>query len=82
VRFSQPRATKQTLGIPDRLYLCPRRGLAFWGELKRVGGKATPQQTALHDDLRACGMTVVVGPASVQIAEMERIVTMRAEGAK
>jgi hypothetical protein len=77
VRFSQPRASKQSPGIPDRLYLCPRRGRGFWGELKRVGGKATPQQRALHEALRACGHTVVVGPAQDQIAEMDRIVLNR-----
>lgn len=32
VSFSQPRATKQTEGIPDRRYRC--FGVAFWWEVK------------------------------------------------
>jgi hypothetical protein len=49
VRFSQPRHTMQSHGIPDRRYYPPRdrRGDEwgpFWFECKREGGKQRPEQ--------------------------------------
>lgn len=65
VRLSQPRATKQTPGIPDRIYAHPRQGVLVWAELKSAKGKPSPSQVAFHAMLRACGQVVVVGTADV-----------------
>ena len=64
VRFSQPRATKQTPGIPDRLYLHPVHRVAVWAELKSEKGKATPAQKQMHERLRASGQNIVCGTAN------------------
>lgn len=70
VHFSQARASKQTPGIPDRLYLHPGHGIALWAELKRAGGKVSPQQERFHGWLRDCGHAVVVGPADAVVAAL------------
>jgi hypothetical protein len=47
VRFSQPRHTMQSHGIPDRRYYPPKqsdRHAPFWFECKRKGGKQRPDQ--------------------------------------
>lgn len=44
VRFSQARATNQTLGIPDRRYRNTTIGRAFWWEVKAANGKLSEQQ--------------------------------------
>lgn len=60
VRFSQPRASKQTPGIPDRLYLDERTGRWTWAEIKRATGKTTEAQDEMHRRFRACGIPVEV----------------------
>jgi len=60
VRFSQARASQQTPGIPDRLYLLPSSGVALWVEVKRARGKVSPAQKELHELLRASGHEVEV----------------------
>lgn len=48
VRFSQPRHTMQSFGIPDRRYYPPKRSAItrcpFWFEVKKKGGKQRPDQ--------------------------------------
>lgn len=65
VKFSQPRRTMQTRGIPDRLYLHPSRKLAVWAELKTEKGKASAHQHQFHERLRECGQLIVCGTANV-----------------
>lgn len=77
VRFSQPRATKQTPGIPDRLYLHPRKRAAFWWEAKSETGECSPAQMALHADLVRSGHVVCVGTSGIAIDEMKRITGAR-----
>lgn len=50
IRFSQGRETRQTPGIPDRLYrLC---GVTFWWEVKPEDGHLTAEQLGfLRDEL-------------------------------
>ena len=75
VRFSQPRNTMQTHGIPDRLYCHPGRGIAVWAELKSERGRVSPHQQAFHAMLRACGHEVLVGTADAiapRLAELLR----------
>lgn len=64
IRFSQPRKTMQTRGIPDRLYLHVGRSLAVWAEIKSEKGKVSESQKALHDLLSHCGQHVVCGTAN------------------
>jgi hypothetical protein len=73
VNFSQPRASKQTPGIPDRLYGRADRRSVFWYESKSVKGKTSAAQKDMHAFLRASGHVVVVGVAQVAIDEMLRI---------
>jgi len=59
-KLSQPRATKQTPGIPD-LYLQHRMHRWHgWCEVKRPGGKTTPAQDVWHDCERKSGGIVIV----------------------
>lgn len=63
VRFSQPRRTMQTLGIPDRRYYHVARGVALWFECKRPGGRQRPAQRAFQTLVEACGERYVLGGA-------------------
>lgn len=54
-RFSQSRQTRQTPGIPDRLYLHEGRQLAVWWEAKRAGGKQRPEQKEFQRLVTAIG---------------------------
>lgn len=66
-RLSQPRATKQTPGLPDRLYTDETRGVAVWWEAKREGGRQRPAQRAFQRAVEACGDVYLLGPATVLI---------------
>lgn len=78
IRFSQPRNTMQTLGIPDRRYYRPdpaydvRFALAVWWEAKREGGKQSEAQKAFQALVESCGEEYVVGPLSALVAWCER----------
>lgn len=61
IRFSQPRNTMQTEGIPDRRYYHPRFP-AVWWEAKRVGGTQRKAQAAFEDIAEACDEVYVLGP--------------------
>lgn len=79
IRFSQPRATKQTAGIPDRRYYRPPRiveregarfmdslhGYALWWEAKTSEGKQSPAQKVFQELVEACGETYLVGTDAV-----------------
>jgi hypothetical protein len=65
VKFSQPRRTMQTRGIPDRLYLHPIHRVAVWAEVKSEKGKLSEAQKALHNTLALAGQMVVTGTANV-----------------
>jgi hypothetical protein len=59
VRFSQARATMQTLGIPDRRYRV--HGVAFWFEVKAEDGKLTTAQHAFLLAEIECGNVASCG---------------------
>jgi hypothetical protein len=65
VKFSQPRRTMQTRGIPDRLYLHPIHRVAVWAEVKSEKGKLSEAQKGLHNTLALAGQMVVTGTANV-----------------
>ena len=58
-RFSQPRASKQTLGIPDRYARHPRLGLRLWIEVKAGKNRLSAHQEAWHAAEHAAGGHVV-----------------------
>lgn len=61
LRFSQRRRSRQTEGIPDRLYAHELLRVAFWFEAKFGRGAVEEDQENVHTLLRLCGHRVVVG---------------------
>lgn len=61
VRFSQPRNTMQTPGIPDRKYYHMARRLTLWFECKREGGRQSQAQRRFQLMAEACGERYVLG---------------------
>ena len=61
VRFSQPRHTMQSSGIPDRKYYNVASGVTFWFECKKPGGKQSNAQKQFQQMCEACGETYVLG---------------------
>lgn len=47
---------------------------------KREGGRLSNHQRAMHEELRACGHTVIVGTAAEAIAHMEWVLGVPAAG--
>lgn len=58
--YSQPRATKQTPGIPDLYGQHAAWRLRVWVEVKTAKGKTSPAQERWHAQERAAGGTVLV----------------------
>lgn len=65
VNYSQPRASKQTPGIPDREYFHPGRGLFAKWEAKTPRGAQSPAQQQYQVWCDACGVPYLVGPPIV-----------------
>lgn len=61
VNYSQPRATKQTAGIPDREYFHTARRLFLKWEAKTPTGKQSPAQREYQEWCEATGISYVVG---------------------
>ncbi len=62
VRFSQPRATMQTPGIPDLKVYCVRKRCSWWHEVKRPkGGKQSKDQELFQQMAEKCGETYILG---------------------
>jgi hypothetical protein len=59
-RLSQPRASRQTLGLADVYAMHDRRGPLWW-EAKREGGKQSARQKAFQNQCIACGVPYVLG---------------------
>jgi hypothetical protein len=58
--LSQPRASMQTLGLPDLYLQNPRRKLRLWVEVKREKGKLSEAQMRWHEAETAAGGMVAV----------------------
>ncbi|HEV8448564.1 MAG TPA: hypothetical protein VGQ44_17160 [Gemmatimonadaceae bacterium] len=65
ISFSQPRATKQTAGISDRLYINAKRRLAVFWEAKTSTGKQSPHQRDFQALVESVDWTYVVGTDAV-----------------
>ncbi len=66
VRFSQARATRQSLGISDRRYRL--RGVAFWFEVKPPDGQLTREQHVFLESEAECGEVVGCGGTEELVA--------------
>jgi hypothetical protein len=81
VSFSQPRASKQTEGIPDLRIYHPRLGLAWWHEVKRQSGgqyyarshRQTPAQQAFQSLVESCGEEYLMGARDVAEAKLREL---------
>lgn len=71
IRFSQARATMQTPGISDRLYINPARELAVWWEAKSSKGKQSPAQRSFQLLIESVGWAYVVGTDDALIGYLE-----------
>ena len=68
IRFSQPRNTMQTPGIPDRLYLHEGEGLAVWWEAKTAKGVTSYAQQEFQRMALVCGHQHVLGTDDALLA--------------
>ena len=75
--FSQPRATLQTMGIPDLYARHMAWGLRVWVEVKTKTGKLSLDQKVWHEIERAAGGIVLVARSAKdaidQIAEIRSL---------
>jgi hypothetical protein len=62
-------------GTPDRLAILA--GLAIFIEVKRIGEKPTPEQIAVHEDLRANGAIVIVAQRLEDVQTVIEKITQR-----
>jgi hypothetical protein len=51
----------QSAGLPDLWVFAPRRGVAFWHEVKAADGSPSVDQVAFASLCEACGMGHVMG---------------------
>lgn len=58
---SQYRPSQVTEGIPDLFVMYPRRGLAFWMEVKAPNGRLRASQRAFRERALASGQLHIVG---------------------
>lgn len=66
-RFEQTRASRICLGLPDRRY--HRGAFRVWVELKKPGGKLTPEQYAwLRSEIEAGALALPVDDVAVLAA--------------
>lgn len=71
--LSQPRATMQTPGLPDLWVVWGAMGAAWWHEVKRPGGRATPAQLAFARLSRAAGIECVTGGTEAAAQQLARV---------
>ena len=60
--LSQSRASRQTPGLPDLIVVFPGRAVLFH-ETKRPGGRQSPAQKALQEELAGTSVRYVLGGA-------------------
>ena len=75
VRFSQPRHTMQSAGIPDRKYYNVARGLTLWFECKKPGGTQSLAQKQFQQMCEACGETYVLGGVDELLSAIKSLTT-------
>jgi hypothetical protein len=67
IRFSQPRNTMQSPGIPDRRYYHPSKKLAVWWEAKSAKGKQSMSQQDFQSMVQNVGEEYLVGTDDVLV---------------
>lgn len=65
--------TRQTRGLPDLWVMCDRRRAAWWHEVKRPGGKQTPEQIHFQLLTLSCGIPYVLGGVPEAIAQLRSL---------
>jgi len=73
VRFSQPRHTMQSSGIPDRKYYNVASGVTFWFECKKPGGKQSNAQKQFQWIAEKCGERYVLGGVDELLAALKTL---------
>lgn len=68
IRFSQSRETRQTPGIPDRLYINSSKRLAVFWEAKTEIGKQSASQRAFQTLAESVGWKYLLGTSDVLVA--------------
>ena len=68
IRFSQPRNTMQTSGIPDRRYYSAARRVALWWEAKTAKGVQSYAQKEFQAMAEHCGETYILGTDDALLA--------------
>lgn len=66
-KLSQPRATMQTSGWPDRFYVHRDKRVAVFWEAKRPGGKQRESQRVFEADVSSCGFEYVWGTSDALV---------------
>lgn len=61
LKFSQPRKTMQSYGIPDLKVYNIRHGKTWWHEVKRPKGKLSDHQKKVQHMATSCGEAHYVG---------------------
>jgi hypothetical protein len=68
-KLSQARASQQTPGIPDLYVRCKPKRFRAWIEVKRLGGKPSPEQIGWMEFESACGGIVIVADSVASFVE-------------
>lgn len=66
-------STRQTLGLADLYVLFPGRGSPLWFEVKRPGGKQTPEQAEFQRRNEACGVASGCGGVPEAVSMLRRL---------
>lgn len=70
--LSQSRASRQTPGLPDLIVVFPHRAVLFH-ETKRPGGRQSPAQKVLQDELDGTPVRYVLGGADAAWHALEEL---------
>jgi hypothetical protein len=70
---AQARRSKVALGLPDLILAWPARGVHWCHEVKREGGKLSPDQVKFRDTWLAAGGLYVVGGLQDAVRFVEEI---------
>ena len=71
--LSQPRATKQTAGLPDLYVVHGRKGSAWWHESKKPGGKQSPAQIEFEELCILSAIPYVIGGVAAAVTHLKAI---------
>ena len=79
LKFSQPRKTMQSFGIPDLKVYNVRHGRTWWHEVKRPKGKLSAHQLRVRELAVLCGEAHYTGGVNTAIEALNSECGMRLE---